>query len=43
MELSQAEMRIGFANWVAVDGIDRDGVLPLRISTCIHPKWKSAE
>ena len=43
MELSQAEMRIGFANWVAVDGIDRDGVLPLRISTRIHSKWKSAE
>ena len=43
MELSQAEMRIGFVNWVAVDGIDRDGVLPLWISACIHPKWKSAE
>ncbi len=43
MESSQTEMRIGFANWVVVDGLDRDGVLPLWISTRIHPKWKSAE
>ena len=42
-ESSQTEMRIGFASWVVVDGLDRDGVLSLRISTCIHPKWKSAE
>ena len=43
MELSRAEMRIGFVNWVVVDGLDRDGVLSLRISTRIYPKWKSAE
>ena len=43
MELSRAEMRIGFVNWVVVDGIDCDGVLPLRISTRIRSKWKSAE
>ena len=36
-------MRIGFASWVVVDGLDRDGVLSLRISTRIYPKWKSAE
>ena len=42
-ESSQTEMRIGFANWVVVDGIDRDGVLPLWISARIHPKWKSVE
>ena len=36
-------MRIGFVNWVVVDEVDRDGVLPLWISTCIRSKWKSVE
>ena len=43
MELSRAEMRIGFVNWVVVDEIDRDGVLSLWISTRIRSKWKSVE
>ncbi len=36
-------MSIGFDLCIVVDGIDRDGVLPLWISTCIHWKGKSAE
>ena len=36
-------MSIGFDLCVVVDGIDRDGVLPLWIPGSIHSEWKSVE